>query len=216
MKVLNRFFITLLLIIPCLISCSRHLTPNLSVRSGFQSFNRTFSLHTDDVKGKAVHVNESDGPGGVWLQDVWFSTGTIEFDAKGRDVFQKSFVGIAFHGQNDSTYEAIYFRPFNFNSPEEIRRSHAVQYIFMPAYEWFTLRESRPGEFENPLPGPVSPEDWFHVKVVVKKESIRVFINSEQVLFVRPLSKVNEGKVGFWVGHGSDGTFANLLIQPSL
>ncbi len=33
---------------------------------------------------------------------------------RGKNVFQKSFIGIAFHGQDDKTYDAVYCRPFNF------------------------------------------------------------------------------------------------------
>ncbi len=52
----------------------------------------------------------------AWINDIRFSDGIIEFDVKGKNVLQQSFVGFAFHGSNDSTYDAVYFRPFNFKS----------------------------------------------------------------------------------------------------
>jgi hypothetical protein len=58
----------------------------------------------------SVHVNEAGGPGIAWITGQEFNYGVLEFDVKGKDAFQQSFVGIAFHGLNETTYEAIYFR----------------------------------------------------------------------------------------------------------
>src|SRR5688572_1007447 len=41
----------------------------------------------------------------VWLKDVNFSEGTIEVDLRGKDVFQKSFIGIVFHGIDTVTHD---------------------------------------------------------------------------------------------------------------
>src|SRR5688572_21152277 len=65
----------------------------------------------------------------AWLKGVTFSEGTIELDLRGRDVLQKSFLGIAFHGIDTGTFDAIYFRPFNFRSEDPVRKIHAVQYV---------------------------------------------------------------------------------------
>ncbi len=194
---------------------AQELKPELTKAENFTVFNREFSLRKDAAKGPSVYLNSNEGPGVLWLNPEWFSTGILEFDVKGKDVMQQSFVGIAFHGSNDSTYEAIYFRPFNFNSTDEIRRSHSVQYISLPAYDWFNLRETYPGKFENPLRNATSPNEWFHVKVNVQKERITVYVNHEEyeVLAVKPLTDKTEGRLGFWVGHGSDGEFSNLTIK---
>jgi hypothetical protein len=47
------------------------------------------------------------------VKDKKFTEGTIEFDARGRDVLQKSFIGVAFHGEDNDTYETVYFRPLD-------------------------------------------------------------------------------------------------------
>src|SRR5438067_13836116 len=60
----------------------------------------------------------------VWLKVIDFTTGTIDVDLRGKDVFQQSFLCIAFHGMDTVTYDAIYFRPFNFQSPDTLRRKH--------------------------------------------------------------------------------------------
>ncbi len=197
-------------------SIGQIVKPDLSDAGNFEFANRAFDMKKDDSKGPVVYLKSAEGPGVVWLRDTWFSTGTLEFDVKGKEVLQKSFVGMAFHAQNDSTYEGIYFRPFNFNSTEEIRRSHSVQYIFLPQFDWYVLRENDPGKYENPLPGPVDANDWFHVRISVQNDLIKVYVNENEteVLSVKPIPISHNGKLGFWVGNGSDGTFANLVIRP--
>lgn len=50
------------------------------------------------------------------------STGVIEIDLKGKNVKQRSFVGVAFNVVDAKTFEAVYFRPFNFQADEPARR----------------------------------------------------------------------------------------------
>ncbi len=49
--------------------------------------------------------------GVVWIEGSDFAQGTIEVDVRGRDVPGRSFVGVAFHRQDDNTYDAVYLRP---------------------------------------------------------------------------------------------------------
>jgi hypothetical protein len=164
-----------------------------------------------------IHVNEAPGAGLVWLKKKLafrnFSNGTIEFDCRGRDVLQKSFVGIAFHGVNDSTYDAIYFRPFNFQAAEEIRRKHSVQYISMPKYDWELLREEHPGKYENEITPAPDPNTWFHVKITVNWPQVEVWVNGQSVLHVTQLSEQKKGRIGYWVGNNSPGDWKNLTIK---
>ena len=105
-----------------------------------------------------------------------FSTGTIEIDLKGKNVRQRSFLGVAFNVANERTFEAIYFRPFNFRA-EEPMRSRSVQYVAWPVNTWEHLRKSAPGRFEksvNPVP---DPDSWFHARIEVTDSQVRVFVN---------------------------------------
>ena len=79
----------------------------------------------------AVHLDRKEGDGLLRLQNFDFQNGTIELDIKGKNELGSSFVGSAFRGLNDSTYDAVYFRPLILN-PE--RRNHSVQYISQPVY----------------------------------------------------------------------------------
>jgi len=189
------------------------IKPPMTVNN-LQAVNRTIKISTDEQRPAIVQVNAMPNSGVVWIKDLQFKTGIIEFDIKGKDAFQESFVGMAFHGITDSLYEAVYFRPFNFQAEDAVRRKHAVQYISLPQYDWPYLRETFPDQYEAHLPAPVDPNDWFHVKIIVDDNTVRVFINKDQnpVLIVQSLQPGSAGKIGFWTGNGSDGEFANLMI----
>ena len=164
-----------------------------------------------------VHVSEKAGNGVVWIDSTDFAQGTIELDIRGRDVLQQSFVGIAFHGKDDNTYEAVYLRPFNFRAADPVRHQHAVQYVSIPDYDWPRLRKEFPEEFENPVDQSLVPADWVPVRVVVKGPSIEIHAGTgkEPALVVRKLGQLDRGRIGLWVGNGSDGDFANLRITPA-
>lgn len=157
-----------------------------------------------------VHLNEAPGPGVAWITNKQFGKGTIEFDVKGKDALQQSFVGVAFHGVNDSTYDAIYFRPFNFQVPDAGRRSHSVQYISLPANDWQLLREKYPGKYENEIDPSTDPNKWFHVKIVITDEEATAYVNGNRCLTVTLLGTQKTGMIGYWVGNGSDGDWKNL------
>jgi hypothetical protein len=165
---------------------------------------------------RGFRFDQQPGQGIAWLEEVQFEEGVLEFDVRGIDLFQQSFVGIAFHGADDETYEAIYFRPFNFKSPDSVRCSHSVQYISHPTYTWQKLRSESPGRYENSVRPVPEPNGWFRVRVVVSGSKVTVHVNdsAEPSLQVRPLSGRTSGRVGLWVGNGSGGDFANLRIIP--
>ncbi len=181
-----------------------------------QVFNRSVSALSDGTR-KGVRLNEQPGEGVAYLKGIEFSNGTIEFDVRGKDVQGQSFVGVAFHGVDSSTYDAIYFRPFNFKAEDPARRSHAVQYISHPTYTWQKLRAERPGIFEQPVNPAPDPNAWFHVRVVVASPKVSVFVGDakEPCLVVTRLSDRANGLVGLWVGNNSGGDFANLNIVPN-
>ena len=180
-----------------------------------QVFNRSVSSLSDGTT-KGLRLSSSPGDGVAYLRGTEFGNGTIEVDIRGKDVQGQSFVGIAFHGVDSTTYDAIYFRPFNFRTPDSTRHSHAVQYISHPTYTWQKLRAERPGSFEQPVSPAPDPNAWFHVRVVVASPKVSVFVGDakQPSLVVDQLNDRTKGLVGLWVGNGSGGDFANLKIIP--
>src|SRR5436309_7907293 len=180
-----------------------------------QVFNRSMSTLSDGTR-KGVRLNEQPGEGVAYLKGIEFSNGTIEFDVRGKDVQGQSFVGVAFHWIDSTTYDAIYLRPFNFRTEDPARHRNAVQYVSQPAYPWQRLRTERPGVFEQPVSPPPDPNGWFHVRVVVASPKVSVFVGDakQPSLVVTQLSDRTTGLVGLWVGNVSGEDFAHLKIIP--
>jgi hypothetical protein len=187
----------------------------LAAGQGLRVFNRSMSRLADGAR-EGLRLSENPGDGVAYLEGVELADGTIELDIRGRDVLQQSFVGVAFHGVDSTTYDAIYFRPFNFRNPDAARRLRAVQYISHPTYTWQKLRAEYPGVYEKPVNPVPDPNGWFHVRVVVAGPKVSVFVDdgTEPSLMVSRLTERTRGLVGLWVGNNSNEDFANLRIRP--
>jgi hypothetical protein len=192
------------------------LLATLAEGKGLKVFNRGVS-RLDEGAMKGVRLSESAGDGVAYLEGITFGNGTIELDLRGKDVAQQSFVGVAFHGVDGTTYDAIYFRPFNFRTADAARRIRAVQYVSHPVNTWQKLRTEQPGKYEKPVNPVPDPNAWFHARVVVASPSVTVFVGDgkEPCLAVSQLSDRKTGLVGLWVGNTSGGDFANLKILPA-
>ncbi len=130
--------------------------------------------------------------GTAWLKNASFTKGTIDVDLRGKNVFLQSFLGIAFHGVNDSTYDVVYFRPY-----DKLRKEHPLVY-------------------ENAVTPVPDPDDWFHATIVIADDSATVYVNrsSTASLKVRLLNNRRDGKIGLWSYTPSvSGDFADLIIK---
>ncbi len=194
-----------------LIAQKSETIPDLSKVSDpgiWELYNRELTIENDG----SVHLDGKPGDGLLRIRDLDFANGRIECDIKGADIQGRSFVGLAFHGLNDSTFDAVYFRPFNFKNDE--RSGHSVQYISHPVNTWYKLREEHPGKYENKLDPVPEPEEWFHATIDVDSPAVEVYVNhsDEPSLKVNQLSSQKSGWIGFWVGNNSEGSFRNLKI----
>jgi len=186
----------------------------LADRNALAVFNRTPNRITDAGRS-GVRLTEHEGDGVAYVPGIDLASGTIEIDIRGKDVVQQSFVGVAFHGVDSTTYDAVYFRPFNFKAVDPIARSHAVQYHSMPTFTWQKLRSEQPGKYEQPVNPVPDPNGWFHARLVVAGPTVRVFVNgaADPCLAVSLLNDRKKGLVGLWTGNNSGGDFANLAIS---
>lgn len=209
-------FSTTLFCIACLSGKSQDVPASWQNTDDFITYNRTIEQVLENEKS-IIRFNESKGHGIAWMKNIEFSEGIIELDLKGRDILQKSFIGIAFHGQDNDHYETVYFRPFNFQSEDPVRKIHAVQYAFEPQFGFEELRKNRKDQFESAIePFTIPASDWFHVKIEVKRGRIKAFVNDSEdpCLNVETLNPTPAGtKVGYWVGNNSDGDFANIKVS---
>jgi hypothetical protein len=217
MKKKNHLIITGLLTVLNGLSFSQNaVVPDihkLVKNNGIEVFNRELSLlYEESYPG--IRLIKDEGEGIARLKGIEFSNGTIEFDVRGEDVKQHSFVGIAFHAVDNETFDAIYLRPFQFNEKDEVLRSHGIQYISLPDFPWRTLREKFPDKYEHAIEPPPDPNSWVHVRIVVKDAVISTYINcnKEPSLVIEKVTNVKTGSIGFYVADTSGGDFANLTI----
>jgi hypothetical protein len=174
-----------------------------------------------EMDGKrAVHMratgDSANGSMGLAIPvGVEFTTGAIELDLKGK--YQRpSFLGCAFNITDEKTFEAIYFRPFNFKADEPFQQ-RAVQYIAWPEHTWDELRQQKPGQFENSVHPAPEPDGWFHARIEVTDKRVQVFVNGakEPSLVVNRLKEgVARRPVGLLVDV-AEGLYANLEVKPA-
>jgi hypothetical protein len=181
--------------------------------NSFLTVNRELSQLTDD--SRAVGLNAAPGDGLSYLKDVSFKEGIVNIELLGENNPGRSFVGFAFNIQNDSTYEVVYFRPFNFVAEEKLRKEHMVQYIYHPEFTWRKLRETRTGEFENEIVNPPDPNQWFRAKIEIGKNTVKVYVDdsAKAVLEIERLTEIKSDKIGIWTGFNSSGSFRNLHLE---
>jgi hypothetical protein len=183
---------------------------------GWQLFSRTIESRGESGREYLAIVGEPDTVGLAWSPALAFTDGDIEFDVRGRDIPGHSFVGIAFHIISDTSFDAVYLRPFNFQAADSARRAHAVQFVSSPAYPWDRLRAEQPGVFEKPVPASLDPDGWIHVRVRVRGPAVDVYLNGAEtpvLSIVNPASH-RSGGVGYFVHGTSVGDFRDLVIRP--
>src|SRR6266487_657535 len=198
-----------------LASAADHNLAELAKANKIEVFNRKLDQTKADSP-QAVFLNAAPNDGLAWITGVELSEGTIELEIKGKNEQGRSFVGIAFHGQDNRAFDAVYLPPFNFQTTEQERRSHAIQYVSIPGHDWSELRKSRPGKYEFAITPAPDPDSWVILKLVVKGKNVTAFVNGLDMpaLTVELLNDRLKGKVGLWVGNGSDGCFRNLKVVP--
>jgi hypothetical protein len=198
---------------------TKAITPDLGALAEAKRLTHVNRAVTSLVDGarRGVRLSAAPGESPAILPGIELGNGTIELDIRGRDVAQQSFVGVAFHVVDGTTYDSIYFRPFNFKAADPVSRGHGVQYVSEPTYTWQKLRTEQPGRFEqavNPVP---DPNGWFRARIVVASPQVRVLIADakDPCLVVNLLNERRSGHVGLWVGNNSGGDFANLTVTPA-
>jgi hypothetical protein len=214
MKLTSLMFAVTGLILPLARAADYNLG-ELARANQIEAFNRTLDQTKADSP-QEVFLTAAPGGGLAWVDGVEFSTGTIELEIKGKNQPGQSFVGIAFHALDSRAFDAVYLRPFNFQSTDPERRSHSIQYISMPDYDWNKLRSTHPGKYEFTIAPPPDPGSWVKLKLVIKGKTLAAFVNGSDLpsLKVELLNDRLKGKVALWVGNGSDGWFKNLKIVP--
>ncbi len=158
------------------------------------------------------------------LEGSDFQNGSIEVELNGAvspnvsrfsRMIARGFIGICFRISDDmSSGECFYLRPENGQAEDEARRNHAVQYISMPDWDFARLREEAPEAYESAAD--IRPATWHKIRIEVEGEAARLFIDDGEmpVLEVTDLKLGADGggRIGLWVGPGTNGFFRNLTL----
>lgn len=174
--------------------------------------NRTMAVADD-----ALYLRPSPDAGFVWIPALEFTEGVMDVELRGRNATGQSFVGLAFHAKDAETYDAVYVRPFNFQSEDPVRRKRAIQYISIPGHDWPELRSDFPGKYEAAIDPKPKPDEWCKLRLIIRGAQLEAFVNGAQkpALRVELLNKRLKGKVGLWVGNNSDGWFRSFRVTTN-
>jgi len=119
------------------------------------------------------------------------------------------YLGIAFRIKDAHHYQVVYFRP------ESSGTINAIQY--MPEkkaeFNWWNY-EAAKYQAKATLP----LHDWFHVKLVVKSNSVSVFVNNQPkpaMVYSNMDESLQSGAVGYWFGNSQEGAFKNLVVTTN-
>ncbi len=71
--------------------------------------------------------------------------------------------------------------------------------------------------FEKEIASPPDPNDWFIMKLIIDKTTVKAFINKSQQpsLIVEKLNSRSTGKIGLFTGDGSGGDFKTIKINQT-
>ena len=169
----------------------------------------------DSLFNNYIKISEKNGEGLIWLPFKDFENGTLKIKMRGKNVVQKSFIGIAFRGQNNNIYDAVYCRPFNFRVKDSVKKIHAIQYVSHPNYTWKRLREENNSLYEKEIINSPNPNEWFTMTVIINKINVKAYINDSKTpsLDIEKLNNNKNGKIGIFVGDGSGGDFSVFILD---
>ena len=169
---------------------------------------------------KVTDTGENSEVKFVKIDNYDFKNGIIEIDVSGKPAANspeqaRGFVGIAFRiNKDNSKFECIYLRPTNGRAEDQIRRNHSVQYISYPDFPWAKLRKEFPEKYESYVD--IVPGEWIKMKIVINGDKAKLFVNgnAQPTLLVNDLKLGTDinGKIGLWIGPGTEAHFSNLQI----
>ncbi len=140
----------------------------------------------------------------VWLKDVEFLDGTIDFDISVTG--ERGFMGALWRLQDDNDYEEFYIRPHMSGNPD------ATQYT--PVFNGVAAWQLYHGEGYS-APVQYRMNEWVHVRIVVSGSQGEVYVDSDKpVLFIREMKRpVRPGRIGLVSSGPAEAHFANFAYS---
>lgn len=206
----------------------------------FIFFGQKIKLNNDNITAVGSYISESkilgskalrvvkdstivldDEPTYARIRDLEFTQGIIEVKVlskilKNAPSHARGFIGIAFHiNEDNSKFEAIYIRPANAMSDDQLRRNRSTQYFAYPDFKFTESRKTAPGVYESYED--MELDKWISIKIVVKEQQAKLYLDGrkEPSLIVNDLKLVKDpkGAIGLFVDIGTEGFFKDLVIH---
>ncbi|MDD2304727.1 MAG: hypothetical protein PHP53_08525 [Prolixibacteraceae bacterium] len=173
--------------------------------------NRVITIEKDN-NGEFIRLGKAMVGSAILLPADDFKRGKIEALVRGKDIFQGSFAGLAFHAQSDSIFDLVYCRPFNFQTSDSLRRIHMIQYAYFPKLDWQVLRVKYNSIYEKGIANPPKADEWFKLTLEVDEKQVKAYINDSNTptLVVEKLNQISTGKVGIF---GLNADFKSIKIE---
>lgn len=173
--------------------------------------NRMITIEEDD-SGGFIRLSNAMVGSAILLPADDFKQGKIEALVRGKDIFQGSFAGLAFHAPSDSIFDLVYCRPFNFQTSDSLRKIHMIQYAYFPKLDWQVLRVKYNGVFEKGITNPPKADEWFKLTLYVDDKHVKAYVNDSNTpsLVVEKLNTVSTGKIGIF---GLNADFKSIKIE---
>lgn len=159
-----------------------------------------------------IHLSAAPDSGLAWIDGLDLNEGCLALEVRGSNEFGRSFVGIAFRGVDRNAYDAVYVRPFVFQSDNPAYVANGLQYMAMPNFPWPVLRERSPGVYETSIGSAPPPDSWVDLVVRFGAGRLQVHVNDAPTpqLDLPLLTDTTGTRVGLWVGNNSSGAFRNV------
>ena len=169
------------------------------------------------IRGEPTEFDNTKAPSLLIIPSC-FQNGTISVDILARQASKatesRAFAGIAYRIQSDGKFEAVYLRALNGlkANPPSPRGKRAIQYFAHPDWTFDKLRAEYPdGRHESGAN--IGPDEWINLAIKIDDLKVSVFVNNEPTLVVDKAVLVPvTGKVGLFVGYGTEAYFSNLSI----
>lgn len=107
-------------------------------------------------------------------------------------------------------------RPTNGRADDQVRRNHSTQYSAFPRFDYAELRRTAPEKYESYVD--LQPGVWTRYRITIAGTAARLFVNGsdQPCLIVNDLKLGDDtGEVALWIGPGTEGYFANLVVRAS-
>ncbi len=166
--------------------------------------NNTYNAEVDPILG----IPLDDVKGKVYMFDTLIKTGSFscEMQFLQKNIPDKeAWMGVVFRAQDMDNFEMVWIMPLaSAENVAHISVSHGIVPFWSDAYE-----QSKKATIA------INEKDWNMITIQMEEEIFTVTVNQKEAFTKRYAYYLKEGKVGIFLGTGTDATFKNFHLKKS-